>query len=273
MSCEYRSDAGCSSPRRARALASFTDFFPGAIGLTSGESNRARSVLPMCEPAPILKLSAASRSRSIPATFACPGTEAQCSLGSSRCLRRLRLSASSSSDSDSEDWMVRISSRGPLPAFFAAPMREKAFPPPYALAPRNMLISRAPVPTSVIPIVAPSAETTFGRRVGEVRTMSPFGRVNMAYGCLPPSVNAGKKCAIVMASWDQVSRECLRLFCSSKARLSSSSMFLRISSLLPFAGAFGSFLPPPAAALAAASFCCLARTSGSTMGGGVASGG
>jgi len=81
--------------------------------------------------------------------------------------------------------------------------------------------------------------------------MSPLGLVNMAYGCRPPRVNAGKKCAIVMASWDHGSRECLRLVCvSSSFFFSSSSIFFRISSL-PL-GAFGSFLPPFSFAAAAA---------------------
>ena len=48
--------------------------------------------------------------------------------------------------------MVRISSNGPFPAFFAAPMWVNALPPPYATAPRNMLISRALAPTSVMPM-------------------------------------------------------------------------------------------------------------------------
>ena len=48
--------------------------------------------------------------------------------------------------------MVRISSNGPFPAFFAAPMWVNALPPPYATAPRNMLISRAFAPTSVMPV-------------------------------------------------------------------------------------------------------------------------
>ena len=123
--------------------------------------------------------------------------------------------------------------------------------------------------------MAPSAVTTLGLSTGDARTMSPLGLVNMAYGCRPPRVNAGKKCAIVMASWDHGSRECLRLVCvSSSFFFSSSSIFFRISSL-PL-GAFGSFLPPfsfAAAAAAAFSFSWAARTSGSTMGGGSASAG
>ena len=123
--------------------------------------------------------------------------------------------------------------------------------------------------------MAPSAVTTLGLSTGDARTMSPLGLVNMAYGCRPPSVNAGKKCAMVMASWDHGSRECLRLVCvSSSFFFSSSSIFFRISSL-PL-GAFGSFLPPfsfAAAAAAAFSFSWAARTSGSTMGGGSASAG
>ena len=115
--------------------------------------------------------------------------------------------------------------------------------------------------------MAPSAVTTLGLSTGDARTMSPLGLVNMAYGCRPPSVNAGKKCAMVMASWDHGSRECLRLVCvSSSFFFSSSSIFFRISSLPP--GAFGSFLPPfsfAAAAAAAFSFSWAARTSGSTI--------
>ena len=71
-----------------------------------------------------------------------------------------------------------------------------------------------------------------GLVAGDARTMSPLGRANIANGCRPASVNAGKKRVSVCASLGHRSRARRRALAASRAASFASVSASRSSSFV-----------------------------------------
>ena len=82
-----------------------------------------------------------------------------------------------------------------------------------------------------------ASTTAAGRSAGLARTISPLGRVNIAYGCRPATVNAGKNRVRVRASRGQRSR------CRRRSLAAASARSRRSASAFSSSFALG-FLPP-----------------------------
>ena len=111
------------------------------------------------------------------------------------------------------------------------------FPLAHDFAPRNISSSRMIFPETLAPATFAST-TAAGRSVGLARTISPLGRVNIAYGCRPATVNAGKNRVRVRASRGQRSR------CRRRSLAAASARSRRSASAFSSSFALG-FFPPP----------------------------